>query len=105
MGDIDENKLMKDVFKYAIDHLFWKRRWFRKWFIHIPTWMIIAIPIFGHDSYHINFYTSLYFFLFTISLYDNQDMLDDDGYQGANIEKKFFVEKKLKKLRAKKAAY
>jgi hypothetical protein len=107
MGDSEDDKLMKEVFKYAINHLFWKRRWFRKWFIYIPTWMVVAIPTFGHDAYHINFYVSMYCFLFSLSLYDREGMLDDDleGYQGAKIEKSFYIKERTKKLRAKKAAY
>jgi hypothetical protein len=107
MGDNADDKLMKEVFKYAINHLFWKRMWFRKWFIRIPVWMPIAIFAFGHDAYHINFYVSLYCFLFSLSLYDNEDMIDDDleGYQGRKIEKIFYIKEKTKKLRAKKAAH
>jgi hypothetical protein len=94
MGDTQEDKLAKAVFKTAIDHLFWKRRWFRKWFINIPSWLIVAIPVLGHDSYYINFYLSLYCFLLTLSLYD-RDLIDDEVYPRS----------KTKKLRAKKAAY
>ena len=99
MGDTSEERLMKDFLKFTIDNLFWKRKWFRKWLILIPTWMIVAIPLFGYDRYLIGFYMNLYCFLLALSIYDNEikeDGINVKGYQGAKIERK---------LKAKKAAY
>lgn len=101
MGDNSGEKLTLDFLKFIMNNLFWRRRWFRKWVINIPTWMLIAIPVFGADAYLINFYVSLYSFTLVLSLSDASKILDDeiDEIKGYNVSK--FG----KKLTAKKAAY
>jgi hypothetical protein len=79
------------MIKKYIDYLFWKRKWFRTWFIFVPTW---ALPLFGYmgpDKYSSDIFVSFYLFTVSLALYDR---IDDNKEPETP-----------RKIRAKKAAY
>jgi len=70
--------------KYLIDYLFWKRTWFRLWFIILPivplglTFFIgFFIYLLGGNPYEEgmkNVFIALYGGLFVLGMYDNNNM-------------------------------
>jgi hypothetical protein len=61
------------MIKKYIDYLFWKRKWFRKCFIFVPTWAIPLFGIMGADRYSSDIFVSFYLFTISLALFDRID--------------------------------
>jgi hypothetical protein len=80
------------MIKKYIDYFFWKRKWFRRWFIFVPIWALPLFGILGPDKYTSDIFVSFYLFTISLALYDNIEDTPPSPKTGT-------------KLRAKKAAY
>jgi len=79
------------MIKKYVDYYFWKRTWFRRWFIFIPSWSILMFGLLGADHYTADIFVSLYLFTISLALYDRIDEYKEP--------------EKPRKIRAKKAAH
>lgn len=69
---------MIKIIKKYIDYLFWKRTWFRLLFIILPTLAIALVLCVNHFfglTFNINkTIMAVYFILFIVAMYDNDDI-------------------------------